>query len=190
MQTKRIPWNKGLKIPYKPRPNRQGKSTWSKGKKFGPPSQETRDKISKANTGKKYPNRKKISEETRKKISLAQLKSWSNPDVKIKRLEAIFNGFFTRPTSLEKQMILIIEKYNLPYRYVGNGKIWIGNKNPDFINTAGKKILIEVGNVFHHQGNWAKERRVHFKKYGWKSYIFIGEPLIEEEVISALAIST
>lgn len=29
-----------------------------------------------------------------------------------------------------------------------------------------KKICIEVGNIFHHQGNYAEERIKHFKKYG------------------------
>ena len=91
-----------------------------------------------------------------------------------------------RPTSLERQMIQLIEKHNLPYKYTGDGSFLIGWKNPDFININGEKKLIEVGNVYHHPNGYEKKRRAHFAKYGWESYIFIGDKLDEEKIIKEL----
>ena len=94
-------------------------------------------------------------------------------------------ALLTRPTSLEKKMISIINKYSLPYKYVGNGQIWIGGKNPDFIHKT-KQKLIEVGNVYHHQNNYAEKRQTHFAEYGWESYIFITNKLNEEVILKTL----
>ena len=70
-------------------------------------------------------------------------------------------------------MISIINKNSLPYKYVGNGEILIGFKNPDFINTNGIKVCIEVANEFHHDANYPKDRFEHFKKYGWHCITFL-----------------
>jgi len=82
-------------------------------------------------------------------------------------------------SSLEIRVNNVIHKYNLPYKFVGNGKFFIGKKNPDFVNTNGQKIAIEVYcrrqkelvrevNV----EDWKNNRRKLFAEYGWKT-IFI-----------------
>jgi len=108
---------------------------------------------------------------------------WQNPDYRGKRVEAIIKGLLKRPTSLEQKFIEIIQKYNLPYRYVGNGSFLIGFKNPDFININGDKSCIEVANRFHHQGDWADKRREHFKKFGWDCAIIFEDEIGEESKI-------
>ena len=128
----------------------------------------------------------KDSFETRRKVTMAMKKRWANKESREKMTIAILRGLITRPTSLEKQMIAIIQKYNLPYKYVGGGSFLIGYKNPDFVNINGEKKLIEVGNVFHHQNNYVEKRKAHFAKYGWKSFIFIGNNLDENEIVSKL----
>ena len=47
------------------------------------------------------------------------------------------------PTEHEKKMIAIFEKHQIPLTYVGDGKKWIGNKCPDFINEE-MKIVVEL----------------------------------------------
>ena len=42
-----------------------------------------------------------------------------------------------------KIIIDLINKYNLPYKYTGNGKFILGGKNPDFVNVNGEKICEE-----------------------------------------------
>lgn len=85
-----------------------------------------------------------------------------------------------RPMSgLEQKVQNVITKYNLPYKFVGNGKFFIERKNPDFININGEKTAVEVYCRKHKENirklsvdNWKKERQEIFSKYGW-SIIFI-----------------
>lgn len=104
-------------------------------------------------------------------------KLWCNPEYREKTIKAIFRGLKRRPTSLERQFIELIKKYNLSFAYCGAGSLLIGYKNPDFYETNGKKICIEVANnveVQHPQG-WAEKRIAHFAKYGWKCLVFRGD---------------
>jgi hypothetical protein len=48
-------------------------------------------------------------------------------------------------------------------------------KIPDFYETNGKKICIEVANNYHHNEEWAKKRIEHFAKYGWKCLVFFAD---------------
>ena len=125
----------------------------------------------------------KRGREENRRISL---KSWRDNDHKEEMIKAILKGLIKRPTSLEKEMIDIIKRNDLPYKYTGNGSFLIGYKNPDFININGEKKLIEVGNTYHHDENYAKERSAHFAKYGWRSYIFIENKLNEANILKTI----
>lgn len=169
---------------------------WNKGKTTGPLSEERKRKMSNAKKGKLPKNfallhspemrrkaalanrGKKRSDETRKKMSQAQMGNrnslgavpWSKgltkeTDKRIKHISEINKGHIPWnkgktevyskkamknilrrriPSSLEKRFQKIIDKYHLPYKYVGNGEFTIGHYNPDFINTNSEKIAIEV----------------------------------------------
>jgi len=112
--------------------------------------------------------------------------NWDQKEYKDKAIKAVLKGLLKRPTSLEQETISLFSKYNLPYKYVGDGELIIGGKNPDFVNINGEKKLIEVGNVYHHQGNYIQERKEHFAKYGWETYVFIGDQLNEKQILSEL----
>jgi len=114
----------------------------------------------------------------------AALERWQKPDYRNKVITAQLKGLFKRPTSLEKQMINIIRRNNLPYRYTGDGDVLIGYKNPDFVNTEGEKICVEVANTYHHTEEYPAERIAHFKKYGWKCIVFRTDKLNEDLVLS------
>jgi hypothetical protein len=73
-----------------------------------------------------------------------------------------------KPTSIERLFIELIAKYNLPYRYVGNGDVWISNMNPDFINTNSKKEVVELYGNFWHKGQNPQDRIDKFKQYGFE----------------------
>jgi len=176
-----IPWNKGkigLQI------------AWNKGKHY---SKETRKKISIA-LKKDWKNKKRLghkqSEETRNKISLSNKgkhkfsekwikqqkqrlkKLWLNKDYRKKVLKR------RTPSSLEKKFIILCKELNLPYKFVGNGKLWIGKYNPDFININNKKIAIEVYYRRHKEKfrggieKWKQDRIKIFNKYNWKLLFF------------------
>lgn len=162
------PWNKGKKCPEigKSLKNILKGKNWEE--RFGKEGAKERMRIHK-NHFKNNPNYgmkgKHHSEETMKKI--------------LKKLSK-------RPTSLEQEMIEIIKKNNLPYKYTGDGSFLIGFKNPDFVNVNGEKICIEVGNPFHHQEDYAHKRIKHFAKYGWKCLVFIGDNLNEGEILRSV----
>lgn len=94
------------------------------------------------------------------------------------------------PTRLEKNVIDLIQKHNLPYKYVGNGDFWIGGKNPDFVNVNGEKKLIEVGCEYYKKRtdgsvkNYIKNRKNHFAQYGWKTKFLIRDNPTEQEILN------
>lgn len=91
-------------------------------------------------------------------------------------------------SSLEIKFEKIINDHNLPYKFVGNGEFTVGRKNPDFVNTNGKKIAIEVFYKRHKNEfrggieNWKKERTGIFKQYGW-DLLFFDETQVNENSI-------
>lgn len=76
-------------------------------------------------------------------------------------------GFDMRPTSLEKIVIQLCQDYQLPYKYVGDGQIWIVGRNPDFINTNHKKQVIEVFGSYWHPLFDGTFRTQHYKQFGF-----------------------
>lgn len=64
-----------------------------------------------------------------------------------------------KPTSIEIQFMNLIRKNNLPYKYVGDGEFWIGNKNPDFIHTdKSERKVIELYGDYWHRGHNPQDR--------------------------------
>ena len=96
------------------------------------------------------------------------------------------------PTSLEKKFQSIINKHNLPYKYVGDGSFIIGHYNPDFINTNSEKIAVEVYARFYKQldnrniEDWKKQRSKVFAKYGWSIIYFNEKQVNENNVLEIL----
>ena len=169
------------------------------------PSDIARKKMSKAKKGNQYSKGVIKNKETLEKLSKSLKKTfstkenkekrsktsktlWADDEFREKTIKAQLKGLLKRPTSLEREMIELIDKYDLPYKYTGDGSFLIGFKNPDFVDINGKKICIEVGNIFHHQGNYAEERIKHFKKYGWECIVFIMDNINEEIIMNELQI--
>jgi len=91
-------------------------------------------------------------------------------------------------SSLELKMEQIISELSLPYKFVGNGEFLIENKCPDFINTNGKKIAVEVYSNKHKDlfrngvKKWKASRASLFSKYGWRIEFFDAMELTKENV--------
>lgn len=193
------PWNKGVKWWTEEIRKQQVES--KKGTHSSPKTEYKKDDLrlvgNKVNIGRKHTKEWKVKQSERFKI-LWKNKSfrknmsekmnvhWQNPEYRERIIKAIVKGLIKRPTSLEQKFIEIIQKYNLPYRYVGNGSFLIGCKNPDFINVNGDKSCIEVANRFHHKGDWVDKRREHFKKFGWDCAVIFEDELDENKIINDL----
>lgn len=97
-----------------------------------------------------------------------------DPARKAQRIANSIKGNFKRPTSPERKVIGIIEKYALPYKYTGDGTFIIGGLNPDFVNINGEKIALDVFGDYWHtikadRESYTQEgRRNILAKYGWQ----------------------
>jgi very-short-patch-repair endonuclease len=93
-----------------------------------------------------------------------------------------------RPNLPEQQILKIIEKLKLPYKYVGNFGFWIEGKNPDFVNINGQKKIIECWGVHWHTEKELKQRDFLFRQYGYKT-LFIWDyelkdlSLVEQKIL-------
>lgn len=174
-----------------------------KNNNFGRPrSKETRKKISEANKGKEQSeeSRRKISEagkgrkaseETKRKMSKAHKELWQDPSYIKKVTEAREKALHRKPNRPEQLFINFCNKYNLPYRYTGDGEVIIGSKNPDFINNNGKKEVVEIFGDFWHskkvQGI-SKEEHIeeyidYYAKYGFNCTIIWEHEVKDENII-------
>jgi len=59
------------------------------------------------------------------------------------------------------------------YEFVGDFKMWVGGKNPDFVSVDGSKKVIEFYGTYWHPENSGEEdhRMDHFKKHGLDTLI-------------------
>lgn len=141
-------------------------------------NKDYREKQSNGRKGRKVWNKGLkgcYSQETIEKIRQARLKQ------RIPR-------FNTEP---ERKFIELIKKYDLPYKYVGNGEIWIHHKNPDFINVNGKKEVVEVFGRYWHtkgQGLSGKTReenktKEHYKQYGFDCVVIWDDEIDNKQLV-------
>jgi len=164
------------------------------GKRF---SNKSKTKMSKAQKGNKYCLGRKLSEETKSKIGEAQmgrhhteehnrktraklLTVWQNPQFRETTIKAILRGLSIKPNKPEQQLISLIETNHLPFKYVGNGKFILGGKCPDFLNTNGKKQLIELFGTYWHSIFDVAKRTQHFRSYGFNTLVLWEDELGDE----------
>jgi hypothetical protein len=87
---------------------------------------------------------------------------------KEKYLSKIFKSCEMKPNKLEILLNSVIESASQnQFKYTGDGQVWIGGKNPDWININGKKQLIEFFGSYWHKKEDEEVRKEHFKKYGY-----------------------
>lgn len=163
---------------------KKGMTPHNKGKRL---SEITRRKIGEANKGREAWNKGiPASDAVRDKIRKAKKGKQNKPEAIVKMLTR------RTPSSLEEKFQEIIDKHNLPYKFVGNGSFMIGRKNPDFINVNGEKIAIEVYAKYyklrHYQTieEWKEERRKVFKEYGWEVLFFDAMQVNESNILREL----
>ncbi len=88
-----------------------------------------------------------------------------------KRIKKWIKSIHLKPNKKEKELEYIINQIGLPYKFVGDGQVIIGNKIPDFINCNGKKKIIELFGNYWHKPEEESKRIEHFAKYGFKTLI-------------------
>ena len=181
-------------------------------------SQETKEKLRLAQLGRKYTSEAKekmrvaqlgkhYTKQTIERMRIAHLRE-NLSDKTLKKMSEAAKGRhsalpFTKeqlkkilhrriPTSLEEKFQSIVDKHNLPYKYVGDNSFKIGKYNPDFINVNSKKIAIEVYTRYFKKRNnksiegWKIQRAKVFRQYGWQVIYFDEIEVNEENVLNKL----
>lgn len=108
--------------------------------------------------------------ELRQRQSCMVSKFWENPEHAKKVLRR------RSPNYPEQGFINLCTKYDLPYRYVGNGQLVIGRKNPDFVDSTGTK-LIEIWGEHWHHGQNPQDRIDFFRSRGYDCLVIMAKEL-------------
>lgn len=92
-----------------------------------------------------------------------------------------FESHGVLPNKFEMKIDNILQEiFPNEWKYVGNFDTFIGGKCPDFLNINGQKKLIECFGDYWHKKEDEKERKDHFKKYGFDT-LFIWEHELKSE---------
>jgi organic radical activating enzyme len=110
------------------------------------------------------------SEETKIKSSdrMKQRNPMKNPITVLKNILAHKWG----KTKYELEFERICDSLKIPYEYVGNNKLILGNRIPDYIIPNTKKLVEVYSSTFLYDGkyrdsDWIKEKKDHYKKFGY-----------------------
>ena len=120
------------------------------------------------------------SEECKQKIGKANAinmrKKWQEESYSSRQMKAIHNS----PNKQEQKLTVLIDTNHLPFKYVGDGQFILGGKCPDFLNTDGKKQLIELFGTYWHGILDVGNRVEYFRQYGFSTLV-IWEDELENE---------
>ena len=164
-----------------PSQNKGRTNYWLVGDKNPSKRENVREKIRLSKLGKK---RKPFSEEWKEKIRVGAKRVWENLEYKERVLHSQRKSMGIKPNNPEKIMIELIKENNLPFNYVGNGKVWFKGENhifnPDFLSQNPKHI-IEVFGEYHHtlpkNVERDKERLKTYESYGYKTLVIWSKEL-------------
>ena len=67
-----------------------------------------------------------------------------------RRLAKTLSTCLKSPTKPEQQVIDAIKQHGLPFKYVGDGQLWIGRLNPDFVATDGSRRVVDMHGCYWH----------------------------------------
>lgn len=140
---------------------------------------------------KKYDEHKNSSE-YRIKVSRNMKEYWGNLSVE-KRKERVQKALdFRHPNNPEKQLIDLISKYNLPFKYYGyKFHPELSRKIPDFVSVDGSKKIIEFDGKFWHQDLGCDiERNKYYQRNGFSILCLNEDDLVlgEDHVLGRIVL--
>lgn len=92
------------------------------------------------------------------------------------RLRAAIKGRWRSPNTLEKAVLKIVVGHG--FKFVGDGKLLIGTRNPDFVHKK-KRLIIEAMAGYWHPKSDEPHRIKHYKKHGYKCLVIWRQDLLK-----------
>lgn len=123
-----------------------------------------------------------FSSEHRRKIGEANRRRWNRPGFAERILAKLRSH--AKPNKVEGILFDILDR-NFPgqWKYVGDGKVIIEKKNPDFINCDGKKLVIELFGDYWHDATDEVTKPQFYLKYGFRCLIIWQHELRDPEKV-------
>lgn len=135
----------------------------------------------------------------RKAISIGNRRAWSLMTSK-KRRQIAYKALETsivrgtrhrpkaRPNKAERFLKQVLDAYYPgEWKYTGNGEVWLGIYNPDFLNINGRKAVIELFGDYWHSKDSAEDKVDYYNGYGFQCLIVWESELKEEDIVQRLA---
>jgi hypothetical protein len=127
---------------------------------------ETRAKKSQARLGMKFTSEHCANVGRSKKLA------WQNPEWRDKVVKAQRLGCLVHPNRAETAITLLLDELHPgEWKFVGDGSLVIGGKNPDFTNVNGQKKLIELFGNYWHRGQNPQDRIDLFAQFGFATLV-------------------
>jgi G:T-mismatch repair DNA endonuclease (very short patch repair protein) len=112
-------------------------------------------------------------------LIIAITKLWQDSEYRENQLKAIFKGLDLKPNKSEKFLMKLLNKlFPKEWKYVGDGSLLIGYKNPDFVNNQNNKIIELFGDYWHSEERTGKKKEINeqeridlFIKCGYQTLI-------------------
>jgi len=130
--------------------------------------------------------------EFRSMTSKLSKERWQDPAFKERTLRRMLKGVRSRPTNPERAVQVILDQH-FPgeWKYVGDGEVIIGGKNPDFVNVNGRKACLDVfGDWWHGEQRTGipneqavAERIAHFAGYGFRCVVLWEDETKSEDIV-------
>ncbi len=99
-------------------------------------------------------------------------------------VKKIISSIHSSPNKPEKKLIKLFADNDLPYKFVGDGSFIIGRWNPDFVQTNGKKCVIELfGEHWHTEPNNEEKRKKCFAEFGFRTLVIWCKELEDMEKV-------
>lgn len=167
-------------------------------------SQKTKTLISEKLAGRHNSPENEFTTERAKKIWTTEAREtqsavmkarWQSKEYVEKLISSLIKSLAKRPNKLEEKVIKILNTaFPNEWEYTGNGKVVLDKLIPDFVNSNGKKQVIEVFGEYWHTGDRIKNRierteqgRINaYKKLGYDCFVLWEKDIEDEQKVVRL----
>lgn len=155
-----------------------------KGKHISPRTEFTSERLKKLWEDPDFVAKMKKRVPWNKGKSYNAIKGDKNPMRCPEILKKCMSANGVKPSNPEIKLQQLLERTNYPFEYVGDGKMVIGGKCPDFTRRDGKRQLIELFGDYWHDEEEVEQRINFFKEKGYDCLVIWEHELdSEDEVI-------